>query len=101
MTTNPFEPPKEVTEGAIASIAPIIWLLIGIAAATALLWPCLMMTVLAILPPPNFGPGEDGYAIRAEVEMRLVVSGAVSLPVAVIGSLLIMLAGTRRRKMDR
>jgi hypothetical protein len=98
MPTHPFEPPQEVGGGNRAGIASILWLVVGMAAATVLLWPCLMMTFLALLPWQLIGPEEDhGLAVRAEILGRLFVSAASSLPLALIESMLIMLVGNRRR----
>lgn len=98
MPTNPYAPPKEVEGRAKAGIAPILWLVVGCAAATALFWPCLMAAVFATLPSATFGPGEDhGVALIAELEMRLVLSAVLSLPLAVIGGVLVMVVGNRRR----
>lgn len=92
MPTNPYQPPKEV---GTASSSWIIWLVVGCTAVTVVAWPCLTVAFLAGLP---WGPIEEpdhGIAVRAELMGRLVVSAAVSLPIAVIGGVLVMLVGNR------
>ena len=95
MPINSYEPPKEVNSEWAGSKRAIA---IGCAAATAMVWPCLMLTVLAILPEPVIGPAEDrAWAMRAELQTRFVLSAGVSLPLAMIGSLLVMFVGNRTR----
>jgi hypothetical protein len=95
VSTNPFEPPKEVGVG---SASWILWLVIGSAAVTLVAWPCFTLALMAGLP---WGPIEEpdhGIAVHAELYGRLVVSAAISLPLAVIVGLAAMLVGNHRRR---
>jgi hypothetical protein len=98
MPTNPYQPPRETRDGAKAGIASIMWLVIGSAAAAALIWPCLTMSLLALVPWSPAGPGEDPvWAAHYEFQARIVLFSGTSLPLAVIGGVLVMLVGNRRR----
>ena len=95
MPENPYQPPKEV---GTASSSWIIWLLIGCATVTLATWPCLTLAFMAGLPwEPIEAPEDHGIAVEAELLGRLVVSAAISLPLAAIAGLVAMFAGNHRR----
>jgi hypothetical protein len=95
MPTNPYEAPNA---GNAASSSWIIWLVIGCAGVTVVAWPCLTGAFMAGLPWGAIEEPDHGLAVQAELFGRLVVSAAVSLPLAVMVGLLAMLVGNRRRR---